>query len=195
MKVSRAQSEENRQAVVAEAGRLFREHGFDGIGLSDLMQAAGLTHGGFYKKFTSKDDLARQATANAFAKGRAKWTNLIAKTKGNPLAAFVGRYLSPENRDNVGQGCSFVALAADAARRDDPELSRIFETEARAYLDLLDGISSEEPDDATRDRSVAILSTMVGALLMARVVKDPLLSERFLRAPANAILNMNSMGE
>lgn len=188
MRVSRAQSEENRQAVIIEASRLFREHGFDGIGLSGLMQAAGLTQGGFYKKFKSKDDLARQAMAGALAKGRAKWTDLIAKTKVDRLAAFVRRYLADDHRDNIGQGCSFVALGGDAARRNDPELKEIFEVEARAYLDLLDGILSAEPDEATRDRSAAILSTMVGALLLSRVVRDPALSERFLRASADAIL-------
>ncbi|TMV49289.1 helix-turn-helix transcriptional regulator, partial [Thioclava sp. BHET1] len=69
MRVSRAKSEENRQAVIDAAARLFRERGFDGIGLSDLMKSVGLTHGGFYKKFASKEDLIRQASAAALSEG------------------------------------------------------------------------------------------------------------------------------
>ena len=187
MKVTRAQAEENRQTVIATASRLFRERGFDGIGLTDLMQAAGLTHGGFYKQFKSKDDLAMQACTRALDKSRVKWARVIAKAKGRPFAAIVRHYLSGRHRDDAGDGCAFVALGSDAARRS-PALRRIFETEIEAHLDLLDSLSADEPNETTRDRSIAALSTMVGALLISRVVNNPALSERSPNASAAAII-------
>ncbi|WP_297908233.1 TetR/AcrR family transcriptional regulator [Thiomonas sp.] len=195
MKVSKEQAEKNRQEVIASAARLFRDRGFDGIGLSEVMQAAGLTHGGFYKNFDSKEDLVRQAAERALSRGRARWTHEVAGARGDALASFVRGYLSPEHRDRVADGCAFVALGADAARRGDARLREIFEAEARGYLDLLDGILSAEPGEVTRDASIAILSTMVGGLLMARLMQDPALSARFLRAAADAALALGHPAE
>lgn len=188
MKVSREQAEKNRREVIAAAARLFRERGFDGIGLSELMLAAGLTHGGFYKNFDSKEDLVRQATEHAMARGRSRWMHRVASARGDALAAFVRGYLAPEHRDGTGDGCAFVALGAEAARRGDPELRKIFDTQARSMLELLEGILSDEPSAATHDAAIATLSTMVGALLMSRLVQDAELSGRFLQAAGDSIL-------
>lgn len=187
MKVTRAQSEENRQTVIATASRLFRERGFDGIGLSDLMNAAGLTHGGFYKKFDSKEDLATQACTSALDKSRVKWSRVVARAKDEPFTAVVLSYLSERHRDDIGDGCTFAALGPDAARHS-PKLRQVFEREIEAHLDFLDNLLSDEPNEATRDQSIAALSTMVGALLISRVVTNPALSKRFLDASAEAII-------
>jgi TetR/AcrR family transcriptional regulator, transcriptional repressor for nem operon len=187
MKVSRIQAEENHQAVINAASRLFRERGFDGIGLNDLMSAAGLTHGGFYKKFKSKEDLAVQACARALDNSKVKWSRVIAKAKGNPIAALVRFYLSDRHRDDMGDGCAFAALGSDAARHG-PALRQIFETEIESHLDLLDSLSPDGPNQATRDRSIATLSTMVGALVISRVVNNPALSKRFLDTSMKAII-------
>lgn len=187
MKVTRAQSEESRQAVINTASHLFRERGFDGIGLNDVMNAAGLTHGGFYNKFKSKEDLAIQATTRALDEGRVKWSRLIARAKGNPFAAIVRSYLSNIHRDDMGDGCAFAALGSDAARHG-PALRQVFETEIEAHLDLLDNLSSVNPTEKTRDGSIATLSTMVGALMMSRAVNSPALSKRILDTSAEAII-------
>jgi TetR/AcrR family transcriptional regulator, transcriptional repressor for nem operon len=187
MKVTRVQSEKNRQTVVATASRLFRQRGFDGIGLSDLMNAAGLTHGGFYKKFESKEDLAIQACTSALDRNRVKLSRVVARAKEEPFTAVVRCYLSERHRDDVGHGCTFAALGSDAARRS-LELRQVFEREVEAQLDFLDSLLSDEPNEATRNRSVAALSTMVGALLMSRVVTNPARSRQFLDASAEAII-------
>ena len=188
MKVSREQAERNRREVVASAARLFREHGFDGIGLGEVMRAAGLTHGGFYKQFDSKEELVREATAAALERSRAKWRERIAASVGDPLPTFVEGYLSPAHRDNPADGCAFAALAAEAARRRDPQLREVFEEQARGYLDMLGSMLDDQPGACSRDRALATLSTLVGALLMSRVLIDPELSDDFLRAAAAAVL-------
>lgn len=188
MKVSRQQAERNRREVVASAARLFREHGFDGIGLGEVMRAAGLTHGGFYKQFDSKEGLVREAMAAALERSRAQWRERLASSAGDPLPTLVEGYLSPAHRDNPADGCAFAALAAEAARRSDPQLREVFEEQARGYLDMLCSMLDDQPGASSRDRALAMLSTLVGALLMSRVVVDPQLSDDFLRAATAAVL-------
>lgn len=187
MRVTRTQAEANRQSVVNTASHLFRERGFDGIGLVDLMNSAGLTHGGFYRKFKSKEDLAAQACARALEKSRVKWSRTIARAKGNPFVALVRFYLSERHRDGTGDGCAFAALAADAARHGS-SLREVFETEIEAHLDLLDSLSPGKSNKKTRDKSIAALSTMVGALVLSRAIQNPALSKRFLNASVQAIV-------
>ncbi|AGT10851.1 TetR/AcrR family transcriptional regulator [Paracoccus aminophilus] len=189
MRVSKAKAEESRQSVVDAASHLIRARGLDGVAVSELMQAAGLTHGGFYKKFGSRDDLVQQATAQALARGRQRYTNLVATTKDDPLAAVVHNYLTPEHRDKTGEGCTLAALAPEVSRSDDNALHEIFSEELTAFLDLLEGVLSPQPDEAARDRAASTLSTLVGALILSRLSEDPALSERFLRASADAILS------
>lgn len=187
MKVSRTRSEENRQAVIDNASRLFRERGFDGIGVANLMKSAGLTQGGFYKKFRSKEDLAAQACARAFEQGKNRWTRVALKATNDPFAAIVRSYLSARHSKAVGESCAVAALGCDAARQG-PELRRIFEAEIEALVEILDRASAEKPSEATHDQSIAALSTMVGALLISRAVNDPGLSERGLKAGAEAVI-------
>src|SRR5690349_2113884 len=105
MRVSRTQAEENRQAVINAASRLFREHGFDGIGLKDLMKSAGLTQGAFYKQFASKDDLAAQASERAFECGIRRWAAAVEANPKDPLGAVSALFLSMGHRDERGDGC------------------------------------------------------------------------------------------
>src|SRR5262245_10098091 len=112
MKVTREQAVENRERIVAAAARLFREHGFDGIGVADIMKSAGLTHGGFYGHFGSKDDLAAEACARALDRSVTKW-DAIAAADGDPLATIVGSYLSEAHRDRPGSGCMVAAVGSD----------------------------------------------------------------------------------
>ncbi|WP_331374324.1 TetR/AcrR family transcriptional regulator [Sinorhizobium chiapasense] len=187
MRVSRAQADENRRTVIDVASRLFRERGFDGIGLNDLMKGAGLTQGGFYKQFQSKDDLVVQASAKALENGAATWAAVVAKAARKPLRALVRFYLSERHCHAKAEGCALAALGPDAARRS-PALRQAFETGIKNHLDILDGLLSPTPGENVRDRSIVALSTMVGALVLSRAVDDERLSKRILQAAADGML-------
>ena len=171
MKVTRAQAEENRERILDNAAQLFRERGFDGIGLNDLMQAAGLTRGGFYGHFESKDDLAAQATRRALQVNREQWK----KQTDRSLAAWVKAYLSDAHRDHIGAGCGLVALAGDAARGG-PAVKEVF---AEGVGGLVDALQAQMPGSTPavqREQALAMLSTLVGSLLLSRAVGDAGLS-------------------
>jgi TetR/AcrR family transcriptional repressor of nem operon len=191
MKVSRAQAEENRRTVVETAGKLFREHGVKGVGLADLMGAAGLTHGGFYKQFKSKDDLVAEACDLALDAGADKWTRIVGKAEAggaDPLAALVHHYLSPAHRDRVGEGCALAGLGPDTVRHD-PGLRRRFESAIQAYAGILE--QAMPGAGANGDAALAALSTLVGALLLSRMVEDEAYSRRILDAAAASLLGRN----
>src|ERR1043165_5104660 len=137
MRVSRVQAAENRQTVINAASRLFRENGFDGIGIKDLMKAAGLSQGAFYKQFASKDDLAAQASKRAFESISGQWSAAAESNPKDPLGAAVARYLSMGHREQRGAGCPLVALGADAARQG-ADVKASFEAGARKYLETLE---------------------------------------------------------
>src|SRR3954454_13876508 len=117
MRVSRDQAEKNRQTVINVASHLFREPGFDGIGLKDLMEAAGLTQGAFYKQFASKEDLAAQASERALESATRRWSAAAEAHPKDPLGAIIAFYLSMAHREETADGCPVVALGADAARQ------------------------------------------------------------------------------
>ena len=117
MKVSREQAAQNRERIVEAAAQLFRERGFDGIGVADLMKKAGLTHGGFYGHFSSKDDLIAEASARALTRSLADWSKVADRASGDPLSAVAGAYLTSRHRDNPGAGCLLAALGPDVSRQ------------------------------------------------------------------------------
>ena len=117
MRVSRIQAAENRETVINVASRLFRERGFDGIGLKDLMKGAGLTQGAFYKQFASKEDLAAQASRRALESASRRWSAAAAANPEDPLGAVIAFYLSMGHREEKMDGCPIVALGSDAARQ------------------------------------------------------------------------------
>lgn len=187
MKVSRAQAEENRQKVIEASSRLFRQNGFDGVGVNTLMKAAGLTHGGFYKQFKSKDDLIAQATGVALAGTRARLRELADNDEAPSFKTVVRHYLSEPHRDGLADGCALAALGMDAARQG-PEVRQIVESGLIEYLDLLEAIAAPSPGQSTRDKAMATLSTMVGALVLSRAVEDRDLSAQILTAATKEIL-------
>ena len=184
MKVSKAQAAENREGIVDAAARLYREKGLDGVGVAEITRDAGLTHGGLYRHFESKDALAREACLRAF-----EWTITpldgleSAEADGAPatrLRALVHGYLSATHRDHPGEGCPAAALAADAARAG-PEMSEVFaqgvERNIQRFMSVLQG-----DDAAKRNQTIVTLSSMVGALVLARATAagNPALSEEIL---------------
>lgn len=189
MRVSRAQAAENHQAVINAASHLFREHGFDGIGLKDLMKGAGLTQGGFYKQFASKEDLMAQASGRAIEAAALRWSRALDARRGDALDTIIQFYLSAEHRDDKGEGCPFVALAGDAARQG-PQIKAQFEDGLRAHLQMLGDVFAQadipDPNRPPQGTAMAVVSLLVGSVLLSRTVNDPALSQDILDAAAAA---------
>jgi len=186
MRVSRAQAAENRQNVIDVASRLFREHGFDGIGLKDLMEGAGMTQGAFYKQFASKEDLVAQASARALEDGTRRWSDAAAANPEDPIGAVIAFYLTKGHREAKMEGCPLVALGADAARQS-AGVKASFEAGIREHLRILTRLISKTDNERKRAKAMAILSTMVGALTLSRAVNDPRLAQSFLDAAAESV--------
>jgi TetR/AcrR family transcriptional repressor of nem operon len=130
MRVSREQAIANREKVVDVASALFRKHGIDGVGVADIMKAAGLTHGGFYGHFDSKEDLAAEACSRA---ARRSWDVWINGASPGGLEAIVRKYLTPEHRNDRGRGCLYAAVGSDIPRQ--PRAVRRAFTERSAGYD------------------------------------------------------------
>lgn len=188
MRVSRIQAAENRQTVIDVASRLFRERGFDGVGLKDLMKGAGLTQGAFYKQFASKEDLAAQSSARALESAFSRWSAAMAANPKDPLGAVMAFYLSMEHREQRMEGCPIVALGSDAARQGS-DVKASFEAGIKAHLEVLGRLIAEIDGKGPKGKrkAMAILSTMVGALTLSRAVNDPDLARAFLDAAVKQV--------
>lgn len=191
MRVTRAQADENREKAINEASRLFRKRGFNGIGVKDLMEAAGLTQGAFYKQFKSKEDLAAQASRRALESAARKWSTVAEANPEDPLGAVFALYLSKEHRDEVMDGCPIAALGSDAARHSS-EVKASFEAGIRVQLELLSRLLGELDGEEPNEQAMAVLSTMIGALVLSRSVNNEQLSERFLEAAANSVQRVST---
>ncbi len=186
MKVSREQAALNRERIVEVAAKLFRERGYDGIGVADLMKGAGLTHGGFYGHFGSKEDLLAEACGSAIAASVARWRGHVARAPHKALARITENYLSAAHRDDAGSGCALPALGADVARLTAGARHALSEG-ARAQIDILAGLMPAGPDGdagAARRQAIASYAAMVGAVMLARLVDDAALSDEILGAVA-----------
>ncbi|ASV88081.1 bacterial regulatory, tetR family protein (plasmid) [Ochrobactrum quorumnocens] len=183
--MSRAQAEENRETVINVASRLFRKHGFDGIGLKDLMKGAGLTQGGFYKQFASKDNLAALASRRAMESATRRWSTAAANSS-DPLEAVIAFYLSSDHRGEKAEGCPLVALGSDATRQSE-EVRRPFEDGIRAHFEVLDELMEDSKGSDPSAKSMAILSLMVGAVTLSRIIEDEHLSQGILDAAAGEV--------
>ncbi|WP_087005687.1 TetR/AcrR family transcriptional regulator [Rhizobium sullae] len=170
MKISREQMAKNRQRILEIASRLFREKGFEAVGVAEVMKAAGLTHGSFYGHFSSKDDLIVQALAHAL--GQRNGATL-------PLRAYMEEYLSPRHRDNRAGGCPISGLAADTLRQT-PEARAALTDGVRTQIDWMSEKVEGPAEADRRRRAIASWSAMVGATILARAMVDPDLSKEIL---------------
>jgi len=192
MRVSREKAEENRRTVVDTASKLFREHGFDGIGVAGLMKGAGLTQGGFYKQFESKEDLAVQAMGKALEGSEAKWGKVIGRAKGDPMAALADFYLSELHRDSMAEGCGLAALGSEVARHG-PDMRAAFEAGLRRHVARIDDIIAPGGDSPS-DAALARAATMIGALILSRAVAGEALSNQILTAARDAVAGHDQKG-
>jgi TetR/AcrR family transcriptional regulator, transcriptional repressor for nem operon len=172
MRKSREEAAETRRRIVQAAAREFRERGIVATGLADLMKAAGLTHGGFYKHFASKDQLVAEATVAAM-------DSILAELAAHPTVnAAVAGYLSTRHRDNPASGCPLAALGGELARSD--EKARAAAT--AGFVRLVDILAGKAPTADARRHALVTAVTMIGAVTMSRMVSDPQLSAEILDA-------------
>jgi TetR/AcrR family transcriptional repressor of nem operon len=178
MRLTREKAAKNRQTIIEAASRLFRERGFDGVGLADLMKEAGFTQGGFYNHFPSKEALAAEAASAGLRRSNSRLA-------GADLPQFVDRYLSPRHRDRRAEGCTLASLACDAARQGEQVQARFAEG-IDEELNILAGRLGE-----SRERAVQLLSEIVGAVILARAVADasPSLSDEILLANRRKLIS------
>jgi TetR/AcrR family transcriptional repressor of nem operon len=181
MKVSREQAAQNRERIVEAAAQLFRERGFEGIGVADLMKEAGLTHGGFYGHFSSKDDLIAEASARALTRSLALFSNLSDQAAGDPLSAVAHAYLTSKHRDDPGTGCLLAAVGSDVSRQG-PAVRRAVTDHIRSAVELLTKLVPSRSRAARRQKAISTYATLVGAMVMARAVNDRELSHEILEA-------------
>lgn len=184
VRVTRKESAANREKVLDVAGTLFRERGFDGIGVADIMKRAGLTHGGFYGQFASKDDLAAEATARVL--GKAGWQERLTGKANPSFAEVIQAYLSPRHRDDPGTGCLISALGSDAARQP-RAVRRAFTDGFRGRIDTWLKLVPGRSQAARREKALATIAGLVGAVILSRAVDDPALSDEILEATATEL--------
>jgi TetR/AcrR family transcriptional repressor of nem operon len=182
---SQQKKEENHDRIVRVAGARFREVGVDGLGLADLMKLAGLTHGGFYRHFASREELVGEAIDQVMRDGMAAIDGLLARP-GSNLATLVDAYLSPAHRDALASSCGVASLAQDTARSN-TRARDAYTQLVEKYLALLNVLLINAPPEARRGQAIAVLSTLVGAVSMARAVNDTALSEEILMRAAEAL--------
>jgi TetR/AcrR family transcriptional regulator, transcriptional repressor for nem operon len=184
-RVSREQTGRNRELIEAASARLFREHGFNGVSVADIMASAGLTHGGFYGHFDSKDELASVACGRAFDAALARWQSLIEENPAEAdfATALAAHYFSRRQCDEPGSACPVISLATDVARqRDDRPVRGIYARGVKAMLAMLLSFSHARRTKKARRAALAKLSLLVGAVTLARALHDDPLSDEILDA-------------
>lgn len=167
MKITKAQSIANRAHIVETASELFRERGYDGVGIAELMATAGFTQGGFYKHFGSKADLMAEAAENSLAKS-------FRSTSDLDISGFVNLYVYRGHRDGRADGCTMAALCGDAARQSD-DLKATFATGIEGTLAALEEKYQEEMDVPKREaraKAIDLLAHAIGAVMLSRACPD-----------------------
>jgi TetR/AcrR family transcriptional repressor of nem operon len=181
MRVTREQAQANRERVVEAAARLFRERGFEGVGVAELMKSVGLTHGGFYGQFGSKEELAAEACELAFERSVEKWQRALEKRPGAGAQAIAATYLTRQHVDAPGNGCAAAALATDFARQS-PQVRQVLDEGVNALVETLAAALPERTHKARRRHALGSFSAMVGAVVLGRAVADGELAEEILDA-------------
>jgi TetR/AcrR family transcriptional regulator, transcriptional repressor for nem operon len=195
MRLTKEQAERNREHILEVASRLFREHGFDGVGVAELMKASGFTHGGFYNHFPSKEALAAEACASSLERANREFAESLRQGGGPAWTRFLEDYLSSTHRDERAGGCTVASLAADASRQGtevQASLAEGLETALGISTEFLAGKASGPGEDveSARQKAVGVWCKLVGAVVLARAVAEarPALSEEILEAVRHELL-------
>src|ERR1700753_1669621 len=188
MRYSREHKLETHARIVKKASVRLREKGAHGIGVADLMKDAGLTHGGFYAHFNSREALVVEAFAHAMDRSTEHWRNLAEQPPAEKrLATIVNSYLTTTHRDDPGHGCAVPTLGAEIAR-ESPKTRRAFAAKLEQMIDMLAAQIPDVPRKAARRQAMAAIATMMGTLVMARVAGNGELSDEILGAGREAVL-------
>ncbi|GLY62632.1 TetR family transcriptional regulator [Pectobacterium carotovorum subsp. carotovorum] len=189
-RVSKQQMERNREEIIQVSSQLFRERGLNGVSVNDLMAAAGLTHGGFYGHFASKDELAAIASRKALEDSGTRWQEMCQHADKHNLQTLVEHYLSPTHRDGAKDGCALTALANDIARESaDKPVHDVYLSGVKAMLDRLESLSTIEDKEQRKQHALAQFALLSGALALARATAGDTLSDDFLNAAKKALLD------
>ncbi len=184
-----SKKEQTRERIVRAAARAIRKHGYEGVGVADVMKEAGLTHGGFYAHFESRDALLAQAAEHAGGESVEDLSRAVARAKpGEELMTLVDSYLDDRHVEapERGLGCALAAAGSDVPRQNE-EVRRAV---SRRVKDLIGLVERQFPDwgkNAAHEKAMAIVASMVGALLLARTVEDPKLSKSIRKAARELI--------
>ncbi len=192
MRFDKGHKEQTRRRIVETAARRFRKEGVEAVGIAGLMADAGLTHGGFYAHFASKEELVRAALEEASDQSRERRCRLL--EEGESLEGLVRSYLRPVHRDTPELGCAAAALIAEIARHE-PETRAAFTARLGELLAQFEAVMPAEMEAERRQsRTIGVFAAMMGALQMARAVTDPVLSDTILESGVEAALALARIG-
>jgi TetR/AcrR family transcriptional repressor of nem operon len=191
MRYPKEHKEETRKKILSAAARLFRQHGYGGVGIDAVMSEAGLTAGGFYAHFPSKEALFAEAMATALADNKVKTPEPLsfAKIETAPLRTLVTSYLSRTHRDRVAEGCPLPALTPDVARASEATRD-VYEQKLEGFIKRVEALLPET-SAAARDRALAIIVQCVGGVMLSRAVNDEALSNRILKSCREAAMKIS----
>ncbi|MEQ1684824.1 MAG: TetR/AcrR family transcriptional regulator [Burkholderiaceae bacterium] len=186
-----AAKDATHERIVSVAARAIRRSGYDGTGVADIMNEAGLTHGAFYSHFASREAMLAEAAGEACAESAVAAAEIAASAPpGMALKTMLAAYLSREHVEHVEAGCPLAALGSETSRQA-PEVRRVATRHVKATIDLLARQSPDWGQPAAHERALVALSTMVGAVMLARAVDEPGLSDSLRKA---ALKHLTSLG-
>jgi TetR/AcrR family transcriptional repressor of nem operon len=189
MRYSRDHKLETHVRIVKKASVRLREKGAHGIGVADLMKEAGLTHGGFYAHFDSREALVIEAFAHAMDRSTEHWRKLAEQAPPEKrLGAVVDSYLTPAHRDDPGRGCAVPALGAEIAR-ESPKTRKAFAAKLEQMIEMLAAQIPDVPEKAARKQAMAAIATMMGTVVLARITGNGEISDEILDAGREAVLD------
>ncbi|MBR1231087.1 TetR/AcrR family transcriptional regulator [Bradyrhizobium sp. AUGA SZCCT0177] len=188
MRYSKEHKQETHARIVKKASVRLREKGAHGIGVADLMKEAGLTHGGFYAHFDSREALVIEAFAYAMDRSTERWRKVADETPPDKrLATIVENYLTPVHRDDPGHGCAIPTLGAEIAR-ESAKTRKAFAAKLEAMIDMMADQILDVPRKVARKQAVAALATMMGTLVLSRIAGNGEFSDEMLAAGREAVL-------
>jgi TetR/AcrR family transcriptional regulator, transcriptional repressor for nem operon len=188
MSKSKAEKADSHDRIVRVAAARFRECGIDGIGVADLMKEADLTHGGFYRHFASRDDLVAEAVERALHEGGAAMTTALGSQADRQVVfgALIDAYLSTQHRDALASSCAVTTMAGDVARCGE-RTRTAYTRQVEIYLEAITAMVIADTPESKRAKAIAALSTLVGAVSLARAVNDEKISKEILKSAADVL--------
>jgi TetR/AcrR family transcriptional repressor of nem operon len=195
MRYSQEHKQETHARIVRKASVRLREKGAHGVGVADLMKEAGLTHGGFYAHFDSRDALVIEAFGYAMDRSLAHWRKVLGEIPPDKrLATIIETYLTPSHRDDPGHGCAITSLGPELAR-ESPKTRKAFAAKMEQLIDLIAEQMPDLPPKTARKQAAATLATMMGTLVLSRIAGSGEFSEEILQAGREAALGRAAPGK